>query len=150
MKVTKLELSDVSFPVFLWYDGFACYVAEPIALCVLSRSGLTEWISLARRGEMHMADAAGRCFDVSDWAPIKPFGGIGGLFRRLIGGVFSAPVLTNETRPTLEEFKLTLSEAVRARHKYDRDEGNMTDDILALRKGTSYAGVIGALEKSYS
>jgi hypothetical protein len=103
----------VSYPALLWHEGYVYLARTPLELCAHPRSLFQEAVQHARSGEIHLVDAEGRRFDVVDWARIRSFGGINGIALRLLGSIFAAPVLANETRLALPEFKKTLVRAIR-------------------------------------
>lgn len=141
----RTDQPSIAYPALLWREGYIYLAATPLDLCVHPRSMLDDTVKRARAGEWHLADAKGRCFDVADWIPIRPFGGIKGIGLRLLRSVFAAPVLTNESKLSLPEFKKELAGAIRSRYRYDADEALAVQIINKLQSAESYQAVIAAL-----
>jgi hypothetical protein len=140
-------LPDISYPALLWREGYTYLAAAPLELCAHPRSLFAETVHRAQAGEWHLVDAQGRCFQVADWTRIQPFGGIKGIGMRLLGSVFAAPVLTNETRLSLPEFKKKLANAIRSRYRHDADKAPATQVFKKLHAADSYEAAIDALPK---
>jgi hypothetical protein len=137
----------ISYPAFLWREGYIYLAAAPLELCAHPRSMFEDTVRRARSGEWRLVDACGRSFDVEDWKRIRPFGGARGIALRLLGSIFAAPVLINETELSLPEFKVTLAGAVRSRYRYDFDKAPALQAIKKLRAAGSYEAAIDAVQK---
>ena len=101
----------------------------------------------ARSGEWRLLDAEGRCFDVADWVLIRPFGGLKGLGLRVLRSVFAAPVLANESKLSLPEFKKKMAAAIKSRYRHDWDKAPASQAIKKLQVAESYRTAIDALPK---
>ncbi len=141
------ELPEISYPALAWRAGYTYLATTPLELCVHPRSMFEGTIREAHSGEWRLVDAEGRCFDLTDWTRIRPFGGVKGIALRLLGSVFAAPVLANETRLSLPEFKKKLTGAIRSRYRHDADKEPAAETIKRLRSAQSYEEAIGALPK---
>lgn len=140
-------LPSISYPALLWRDGYTYLAAAPLELCAHPRSLFAETVHRAKAGEWRLVDAQGRCFQVADWTRIQPFGGIKGIGMRLLGSIFAAPVLTNETLLSLPEFKKKLANAIRSRYRHDTDKVPATAVFKKLHAADSYQAAIDALPK---
>jgi hypothetical protein len=140
-------LPPISYPALLWREGYIFLATTPLELCVHPRSLFQDTVQRARSGEWHIVDADGHYFDVADWTRIKTFGGLNGLALRLFGSVFAAPVLGNEAKLSLPEFKKTLARAVRGRYRYDTDKAAAAETIRKLQAAETHKAAIGAIPK---
>jgi hypothetical protein len=140
-------LPSISYPVFLWREGYIYLAATPLELCAHPRSLFEDTVRRAHSGEWHLVDAEGRCFDVADWTRIPSFGGVKGIGLRLLGSIFAAPVLTHERRLSLPEFKKKLASAMRSRYRHDTDKAPATETIKRLQAAESYEEAMDALPK---
>lgn len=136
-------LPPISYPAFLWYEGYIFLAEKPLNLCATDRSFLEE--SRQRSGKEHLLDADGRYFDVADWIRIPTVGGLTGFALRLIGTIYSAPVLINERQLTLPEFKDKLARAIRSRYSYDADKYPAIEAIRQLEAAGSYRAALDAV-----
>lgn len=143
----NIKPKELSYPVLLWRKGYTYLAETPLELCAHPRSLFEETVQLARAGEWRLVDADGRCFKVSDWERISPFGGIKGVALRLIGSIFAAPVLENEEALSLAEFKKKLTGLLRSRYRYDLDKSPASDAVTKLRAADSHRAAINALPK---
>jgi len=141
------ELPPISYPALLWREDYIFLAATPLELCAHPRSVFPDTVQCARRGELHIVDAEGRYFDVVDWTRIQPFGGMNGLALRLLRSVFAAPVLANEARLPLPEFKKTLARAVRGRYRYDTDKAPAVETVRKLQAAKTHKAAIEAIPK---
>lgn len=143
----SIEPKELSYPVLLWRKGYTYFAETPLELCAHPRSLFNETVELARAGEWRLVDAEGRCFRVSDWKKVRPFGGIKGVALRLIGSIFAAPVLEDEEKLALTEFKTKLAGVLRSRYRYDLDKSPASDAITKLRAADSHRAAIDALPR---
>lgn len=139
-------LPPISYPVFFWYEGYIMLAERPLNLCAVPRSALGEMSQLARAGKLHLLDAEGRYFEVADWTPIPPIG-LTGFALLLIGTVFTAPVLTNETKLSLPDFKKKIAGAMRSRYAYDLDKYPGVETVRKLKVAGSYRAALDAVPK---
>ncbi|MGJ5044732.1 MULTISPECIES: hypothetical protein [unclassified Bradyrhizobium] len=147
MSQTTADLPDISYPVLCWREGYIYLAATPLELCAHPRSMFEETAQRARAGEWHLVDADGRSFDVLDFIRVRPFGGIRAIGPWLLRSIFAIPVLANEARLPLSEFKKTLIGAIRIRYQYDSDKAPAARAIRLLQSADSYAAAIDALPK---
>jgi hypothetical protein len=149
MPMTRVtaEFPPIAFPALLWREGYTYLAATPLELCAHPRSLFDDTVRRARAGEWHLVDAEGRCFDVADWTPISPFGGLRGVGLRLLGSVFAAPVLANESKLSLPEFKKKLASAIRSRYRHNFDKAPASQAIKRLQAAESHQAAIEALPK---
>lgn len=141
------ELPPLSYPALLWREGYTYLAATPLELCAHPRSMFDETVQRARAGQWHLVDAEGRCFDVVDWVPISPFGGIKGIRLRLFRSVFATPVLVNESKLSLPDFKKKLAGAISGRYRHDADKAPASQAIKRLHAAESHQAAIDALPK---
>ena len=141
------DLPSLSYPVLVWREGYVYLAKTPLELCAHPRSVFSETVRQSKSGELQLVDAEGRRFDVVDWKTVRPFGGVTGIAYRLILSVFAVPVLANETRLSLSDFKKTLARAIRGRYRYDSDKAQGVITIKALQNADSYQAAIAALPK---
>jgi len=141
------ELPSISYPALLWREGYIFLAETPLELCVHPRSLFQDTVQRARSGEWHLVDVEGRYFDVADWRHIPVFGGISGFALRLFGSIFAAPVLANETRLPLPEFKKRLIRAVRGRYQYDTDKAAASEAIEKMQAAETHKAAMGAIPK---
>ncbi|MHA6885354.1 hypothetical protein [Ralstonia pseudosolanacearum] len=147
MQKVTTEFPSISYPALLWREGYTYLAATRLELCAHPRSMFDDTVQRARSGEWHLVDAEGRCFDVVDWASISPFGGIKGIGLRLLGSVFAAPVLANESKLSLPEFKKKLIGVIRSRYRHDSDKVPASQAIKRLQAAESHQAAIDALPK---
>jgi hypothetical protein len=143
----KAEMPLISYPALLWREGYTYLAGTPLDLCAHPRSMFAETVQRARAGEWHLVDADGRCFDVADWEATRPFGGLKGIGLRLLGSVFAVPVLTNESRLSLPDFKKKLAGAIRSRYRHDTDKGAVSQAMKQLQAAESHQAAIDALPR---
>lgn len=147
MQQVTTALPPISYPALLWREGYTYLAATPLELCAHPRSMFDETVQRARAGEWHLIDAEGRCFDVTDWVSISPFGGIRGIGLRLLGSVFAVPMLVNESTLSLPDFKKKLAGAIRGRYRHDSDKTPASQAIKKLQAAESYQAAIDAIPK---
>lgn len=143
----KSTLPDISYPALLWREGYLYLANTALDLCAHPRSLFADTVNRAKAGEWQLVDARGRCFQVVDWEPIKPFGGIKGVGMRLLRSVFAAPILGEESHLPLSDFKKKLTSAVRSRYRHDTNKSIATDVVKTLHRATSYEEAIASLPK---
>jgi hypothetical protein len=136
-------LPQISYPAFLWYEGYIFLAEKPLNLCATDRTSLEE--SRQRSGMEHLLDADGRYFDIADWTRIPQFGGFTGFALRLIGSVFAAPVLANERQLTLPEFKKKIAGAMSSRYAYDLDKYPGIETVRKLKVAATYTEALDAV-----
>lgn len=141
------RLPPISYPALLWREGYIYLATSPLELCVHPRSLFQATCQRARSGEYRIVDAEGRSFDVVDWTRIPVFGGLTGFLLRLFGSVFAAPVLANETRLSLAEFKKTLARAMRGRYRYDMDKALGVETVRKFKAAETHRAAIEAIPK---
>lgn len=141
------ELPPVSYPALYWGEDYVYLATTPLELCVHARSQFQDTLQRARSGETHIVDAEGRSFDIVDWTRIPVFGGLTGLVLKLIGSVFAAPVLANETRLSLPDFKKTLARAIRGRYRYDMDKALGVETVRKFKAAETHRAAIEAIPK---
>lgn len=141
------ELPPISYPALLWHEGYSYLAATPLELCAHPRSMFDDTVRRARSGEWRLVDPEGRCFDVVDWISIRPFGGLQGVGLWLLGSVFAAPVLANESKQPLPEFKKKLAGAIWSRYRHDSDKAPASLAIKKVQAAESYRAAIDALPK---
>lgn len=141
------QVPPISYPVLLWREGYIHLATTPLELCVHPRSLFQVTLQRARLGEYHIVDADGRSFDIVDWVSIPVFGGPTGFLLKLFGSVFAAPVLTNEAKLSLPEFKKALARAMRDRYRYDRDKAPAVETVKKLKAAETHKDAIDAIPK---
>ncbi|MGY3454231.1 hypothetical protein [Bradyrhizobium sp. USDA 4353] len=141
------DLPEISYPALLWRKGYIYLAATPLELCTHPSSMFEETVQRARSGEWRLVDADGRSFDVLDWVRVRPFGGIRAIGPWLLRSIFAIPVLANETRLSLAEFKKELTGAITSRYRYDSDRAPAAQAIRLLRSADSYWAAIDVLPK---
>lgn len=141
------RLPPISYPALCWGEDCLYLATTPLELCVHVRSMFQDTLQRARSGEDHIVDAEGRSFDIVDWTRIPVFGGLTGRALWLFGSVFAAPVLANETRLSLVEFKKTLARAMRGRYRYDRDKAPAVESFQKLKAAETHKAAIQAIPK---
>lgn len=137
-------MPPISYPAFLWYEGYIYLAETPLNLCAVPRSALAEMSQLARAGKLRLLDAEGRYFDVTDWVRVPPIG-LTGYALLLIGTVFTAPVLANETKLPLPEFKRKISGAMRSRYRFDLDKYPGVATVRKLKVADTYRAALDAV-----
>lgn len=140
-------LPPISYPALCWGEDYVYLATTPLELCVHPRSLFQDTLQRARLGEDHIVDAEGCSFDIVDWTRIPVFGGFDGFVLRLFGSVFAAPVLGNEARLSLPEFKKTLARAIRGRYRYDRDKAPAVEIVRKLKAAETHRAAIEAIPK---
>lgn len=140
-------MPSIPYPALLWREGYTYLAATPLELCAHPRSMFEETVQRSHSGEWRLLDAQGRSYNVTDWVRIPPFGGVRGLGLRLLGSVFAAPVLSDEARLSVPEFKKRLASAVRSRYRHDTDKAEVVAIMKKLRAAESYEAAIQALPK---
>ena len=140
-------LPPISYPALYWREDYIYLATTPLELCVHPRSLFQGTVQRARLGETHIVDAEGRSFDIVDWTRIPVFGGLTGFLLRLFGSVFAAPVLANEKRLSLSEFKKTLARAIRGRYRYDMDKALGVDTVRRFKAAETHRAAIEAIPK---
>jgi len=147
MPQRSTETPSISYPAFLWRENYIYLAATPLELCSHPRSLFEDTVQRARAGEYHLLDAEGRAFDVADWIRIRRFGGLNGIAHWLLRSVFATPVLTNEVRLSLPEYKKKIACAIRGRYRHDTDKLPGIDVIGRLKAAESYRTTLGVLSK---
>jgi len=141
------ELPLIAYPALVWREGYIYLAKTSLELCAHPRSIFPETVRRSKSGELHLVDAEGRLFDIVDWKSIKPFGGVNGIALRLLRSVFAAPVLANETKLSLPEFKKTLARAIRGRYRHDTDRVPGVMAIEGLQAADSYSSAMAAIPR---
>ncbi len=139
------ESLKLQFPVFLWQDGYIYLATTSLELCAHPRSMFDQTVQTARSKSVHLLDARGRQFEVSDWIRIRPFGGIKMFGLLLLGSVFAMPKLECETELTLSEFKAKVIGAVGSRYQYGSDKTRSEEIIARIQHAGSFTEVLAAL-----
>ena len=132
------DLGLICYPALAWSTNYAYLASSRLELCAHPRSLFADSVSKARAGGIQLVDAGGRYFKIIDWRPVKPFGGIKGFTMQLLGTIFAAPVLTNEVRLTVSEYKKKLEYAMTERYKYDDDNELLGSILDNINKADSY------------
>lgn len=140
-------MPQIVYPALLWRKGYIYLASTPLELCAHPRALFNETVQRTHDGEYHLIDADGRFFNVIDWVAISPFGGLRGIGLRLLRSVFAAPVLANESRLSLPDFKKKLAGAVRSRYRYDTGDGLASDIIRKLQAAESHRTAIEAIPR---
>lgn len=140
-----MNVAEIAFPALLWRPGYIYLASTALELCSHPRFGFRDTVARARRGEWHLADAEGTCYQVSDWRRVKPFGGLRSLGLLLTGTIFAEPILAGGRAPDLAEFKRLLERAVRGRYEFDKETLARDDTIEGIRKAQSTREAMNAL-----
>ncbi len=90
------ESLGLQFPVLLWEEEYIYLASAPFELCVHVRSVFSASVSKAKAGDLHLLDASGRLFDVTDWVRMRPFGGLKMIAAFLLRSIFARPKLSDE------------------------------------------------------
>ena len=141
------ELPSISYPAVIWHEGYIFLAKAPLELCAHPRGIFRETVRLARSGELQLVDVKGHRFAIVDWTRVPPFGGVKSIAYRLLLSVFAVPVLANETKLSLSEFRKTLARAIRSRYRYDSDKAEAVLAIRNLRTAHSFEAAIEALPR---
>ena len=140
---------SIAFPALLWRRGYVFVAQGAVELFVHPRSLFSDTVARAQRREWHLAESSGRCSDICDWFPIAPIGGLKGFGLRIMGSVFAAPVLVNEARPSLPEFKQKLAKAIRTRYQHSLGRTPAAKAIEAVESAGSFEAAIRALPRNW-
>lgn len=147
MKSHLNNLPELAYPVLKWEPGDILIAKTPAKLCGRHASGFPEHLQHAKRGRTHLFDAAGGHFKVVDYIEVKPFGRF---FDLLLPSIFNenmyVPVLANERRLPLAEFKKRVACAVQDRYVDDYAEEKVAEASLkTIREAKSYREVLAAI-----
>ena len=107
--------SDLAFPVLLWRKGYSYVAGSALELCTHPRSLFPETRRRAQEGEFRLADSRGRIFSVTDFEPVRPFGGLMRLPHMLMRSVFAQPVCSSPEQPELSSFQAAVAKVVGSR-----------------------------------
>jgi hypothetical protein len=107
--------SDLAFPVLLWRKGYSYVAGSALELCTHPRSLFPETRKRAQQGEFKLADSHGRIFSVTDFEPVRPFGGLMRVPHILLRSVFAQPVCAPAEVPELSGFQSAIGKVVSSR-----------------------------------